>query len=201
MPSARRARPANRLQFALLLFVLVLAGWWQLRQRQDAPGPTIPPAATPGVATPGAANEEPAGVSRDDRAVSDRHDLSIDETRGGHTLARHVGRSDADLRARLERETNISAASTYTDRATAERTVARTLAASAARVAAWRNRQGSRPNLALDYRGSAGEVLGRSLERGRQSTVPAINAVVVLRWDNRRGFDYVLTSYPEARRR
>jgi len=60
--------------------------------------------------------------------MSDRYDLERDEKRGGHTLARHVGRSDADLGERLRRERQISAASTYTDRATAERVVALALA-------------------------------------------------------------------------
>lgn len=51
-------------------------------------------------------------------AVAVRYDLERDERRGGHTLSRHVGRSDADLRERLSRERQISAASTYTDRVT-----------------------------------------------------------------------------------
>ena len=49
-----------------------------------------------------------------------RRNLSDDEARGGHTLARHVGKSDGELRARLERE-RIAAASTYTDLGTARR--------------------------------------------------------------------------------
>jgi hypothetical protein len=35
---------------------------------------------------------------------------------GGHTLARHVGKTDAELIERLRREPQISSASTYTDR-------------------------------------------------------------------------------------
>ena len=37
-----------------------------------------------------------------------RHDLSQDEEAGGHTLRRHVGRSDDQLRERLQREPNIA---------------------------------------------------------------------------------------------
>ena len=134
-----------------------------------------------------------------DRLLSgETYDLGADEAKGGHTLARHVERTDAQLRERLERERNISAASTYTDRAIAERTVARAFAREAARVSAWRARSGNRPNLALNYRGSAGELLGRTLRRGRSSTEPCTNAIVVLRWDGKTGF--VLTSYPEAAR-
>lgn len=58
-------------------------------------------------------------------------DLSLDEAFGGHTLRRHVGRTDEQLRERLKSESNISAASTYTDRATAERVVGNRHAAGA----------------------------------------------------------------------
>ena len=40
---------------------------------------------------------------------------------GGHTLARHVDKTDAELAERLRLEPQLSAASTYTDRAVAER--------------------------------------------------------------------------------
>ncbi len=57
-------------------------------------------------------------------AAGTSRDLSIDDARGGHTLKRHVGRTDAQLAERLARE-HVSAASTYPDRATAERVVGR----------------------------------------------------------------------------
>jgi hypothetical protein len=102
------------------------------------------------------------------------------------------------LRERLRRE-RISAASTYTDRATAERVVARTLARQRNKVDQWLARQGSRPNLALDYRGTAREPIGRSITRSSPQPVPCADAVVVLRSDGGRGF-IVLTSYPEIAR-
>jgi Bacterial CdiA-CT RNAse A domain len=104
------------------------------------------------------------------------------------------------LKERLRREPNISAASTYRDRATAERVVARALAENHARVDQWLARKGSRPNLVLDYRGSTREEpVGRSLSRRSPHPVDCSDAVVVLRSDGQRGF-FVLTSYPEARR-
>ena len=125
-------------------------------------------------------------------------DLERDEERGGHTLARHVGRTDDELRERLERERGISAASTYTDRAVAARVVTSTIEGQADRIGQWIARGERRPNLALDYRGPRDEIIGRSLERGRAAPVPVTDAVVVLRAD---GDDYfVLTSYPERRR-
>ncbi len=132
-----------------------------------------------------------------DRLVGSR-DLSADEAMGGHTLQRHVGRNDDDLRARLEREPQISSASTYTDRATAERVVGAALEKGSRAFTAWRERSGRRPNFALRYR--ADGVIGRSIMRGHTASVPCDRAVVVLRWDVRRDRYYVLTSYPEEGR-
>ena len=126
-------------------------------------------------------------------------DLSIDEALGGHTLARHVGKTDAQLAERLRREPQISAASTFTDQATAARAVAAALEASSAQLSSWSKRQGRRPNLVLHYVSRDGP-LGRSLVRRARAAVPCVRAIVVLRWDERRNRFYVLTSYPEADR-
>jgi hypothetical protein len=126
----------------------------------------------------------------------DRYDLQRDEERGGHTLERHVGRTDNELRERLRRERNISAASTWTDRETAEATVAAALRAERGRVERWMQRGYPRANLALHY--DAGRPIGRSLNRGEDQTVECTSAVIVLRADGPNTF-YVLTTYPEAR--
>ena len=129
---------------------------------------------------------------------SQRHDLSIDEAQGGHTLSRHVGRSDADLRERLERERNISAASTYTDRQTAEAVVGDVLNHNS-RMERWMERGGRRPNLAIDYHGDPNQPIGRCMQRGSIVAVPASDAIVVLKASRDGGF-YVLTTYPECPR-
>jgi hypothetical protein len=126
--------------------------------------------------------------------------LSIDESMGGHTLARHVGKTDEELADRLRREPRISAASTYTDRATAERAVGAALAAGGGKLSAWEKRTGRRPNLVLNFTSRGGPPLGRSLRRGQKRAMPSARAIVVLRWDERARRFYVLTSYPEADR-
>lgn len=126
-------------------------------------------------------------------------DLAADERLGGHTLQRHVGLSDDELRARLARQPGISAASTYTDRATAERVVGETIARERTRIARWLNRAGNRPNLTLTYRSPAAMPIGRTVRRGESRSVACTEAIVVLRWDARREY-FVLTSYPERRR-
>lgn len=127
-------------------------------------------------------------------------DLSIDESMGGHTLARHVGKTDTELAERLRRDRDISAASTYTDRASAERSVGAALADAGGKLTAWQKRSGRRPNLVLHYVERTREPIGRSLMRGRSATVSCTRAIVVLRWDDRANRFYVLTSYPEADR-
>ena len=117
---------------------------------------------------------------------------------GGHTLARHVGKTDAELLDRLRREPQISTASTYTDRATAERVVGAALASPGRAFDAWRTRTGRRPNFVLRY--NARETIGRSMSRGRSTSARCDRAVIVLRWDDRLHRFYVLTSYPEVNR-
>jgi hypothetical protein len=125
-------------------------------------------------------------------------DLAASERLGGHTLARHVGRTDDQLRERLRREPSIFVASTYPDQATAERVVAETLQRFSRRIQSWSARAGARPNLALDYTGEAAVPVGRSLRRGDARVRDCTDAVVVLRWHPRAAY-YVLTSYPECR--
>lgn len=135
-----------------------------------------------------------------DQAQGPLYDLQADERMGGHTLERHVGKTDEELAARLRREPNISAASTYTDVLTARRIVALAIARSRARIDTWEARSGSRPNLVLNYATPDGAAIGRSLSRGQRVSRPAERALVVLRWYERERRWIVLTSYPETRR-
>jgi uncharacterized membrane protein len=128
------------------------------------------------------------------QAKTATHDLSADEAKGGHTLKRHVGKTDTELRERLTQE-RVSAASTYADRATAEAAVAAALEQNKERVESWRNKQGGHPNLVLDY--SSDKPLGRTLHRGESESQPCSHAVVVLRFDPPNE-EHVLTSYPQC---
>jgi Bacterial CdiA-CT RNAse A domain len=123
-------------------------------------------------------------------------DLSQDERAGGHILRKHVGQTEAQLRERLEREENITGASTYTDRGTAERVVGAAIAKSQDRIQDWLSRPGRHPNLVLDYDGD--EAIGRTMNRGEHQSRPCTHALIVLRYTGP-GSYYVLTSYPECR--
>ena len=122
------------------------------------------------------------------------HDLAADERSGGHTLRKHVGRTDDELRERLARE-GISASSTYTDRAAAQFAVGNALEENQNRIEQWMARSGH-PNLVLDYH--TDQPIGRTLHRGDSSSRPCDRAKIVLRWISSSEY-YVLTSYPECR--
>jgi len=124
-------------------------------------------------------------------------DLSIDDARGGHTLKRHVGRTDEQLRDRLQHEKDISAASTYTDRETAERVVGTAIENNQPKMQRWMERGERRPNLVLDYTDPS-DPIGRVMNRGAMGSVPCDRAIVVLKADGASDY-YVLTSYPECR--
>jgi Bacterial CdiA-CT RNAse A domain len=126
------------------------------------------------------------------------HDLSQDESAGGHTLRKHVGRTDDQLRERLRRERNISAASTWTDRETAEHAVGAALEQNRGKIELWLNREGARPHLVIDYDGDTSHPVGRSLRRDAGQPEPCAHATIVLRWMSPNDY-YVLTSYPECR--
>ena len=125
-----------------------------------------------------------------------RRDLSQDEAAGGHILRKHVGRTDDQLRERLERERNITGASTYTDRAAAEQAVGAAIAQSQSRIQGWLNRSGGHPNLVLDY--DSESPVGRTINRGENQSRPCGHALVVLKYAGPNDY-YVLTSYPECR--
>jgi len=133
-------------------------------------------------------------VERVSLNANNRHDLSRDESRGGHTLERHVGRTDAQLRERLQSE-DVSAASTYNDRATAEMAVAAAIRENSDKVNRWLQRPGGHSNLVLDY--DSDSPVGRSMRRGESQSFACSHAVAILKFVNTNDY-YVLTSYPDC---
>ena len=155
----------------------------------------------PPASTNGASSEPPSSIAA--RAESRQtngpvRDLSRDEAAGGHTLRKHVGQTDEQLRERLEREPGITGASTCTDRAAAEHAVGAAIAESQDRIERWLRRSGGHPNLVLDYDSPA--PIGRTISRnrGESQSRPCAHALVVLKYTWPNDY-YVLTSYPECR--
>ena len=113
----------------------------------------------------------------------------------GHTIARHVGKSDRELLDRLRQFPNLRAASSYPDRMTAQRAVNATLAdpRNAERVRRWLADARASDPLALTRRFN--DAVGRTAERGR-GVRDARGARVVLIKDGQGGYT-ILTSYPD----
>jgi Bacterial CdiA-CT RNAse A domain len=129
------------------------------------------------------------------KTVAVARDLEQDEAAGGHTLSRHVGQSDEELRRRLQRE-RISAASTYTDRVAAESAVGIAISSHRDKIRQWLSHSGGHPNLVLDY--DFPRPIGSTLLRNEPHSMPCLHAIVVLKWKPPADY-YVLTSYPECK--
>jgi hypothetical protein len=181
--------PRQRTLLAVIaLAAAALLGWF--RQRE------APPARAEGP-RPGSGTSDPVRSESPREPSGSRRDLAADEERGGHTLARHVGKSDAELDARLRLERKISAASTWSDRETAERVVGSALANGSERLARWLERPSPRPNLVLGARSDDDKPIGRSLRRGERRPRDCSAAKVVLK-DAGDSDWFVLTAYPEV---
>jgi hypothetical protein len=176
--------PANSVALRRLLALLLLVC------------PMLGCQAAPSRSAANSVGHEDTPASAEERASGAIRDLSQDESAGGHTLRKHVGRSDEELRERLRRERNISAASTWADRATAESTVGAALQQNRDRIERWASHSEGHPNLVIDYDSS--RPLGRSLRRDADQPTPCPHATIVLRWSPPNNY-YVLTSYPECR--
>jgi hypothetical protein len=96
---------------------------------------------------------------------------------GGHTLAKHVGKSEQFLRNRLALEPRITAASTFYDRQSAESALSAFMEANAPKITRWL--QGGDSEVVL--RGRAAHPLGIVISRVPTRPVEATGIRLVLR--------------------
>ncbi len=97
-------------------------------------------------------------------------------TGSGHTVSRHVGRTDDQLKDRLANEPNIPKASTYTDESEANTAIKSVLTAKKAEIEAWLKDSSKPPRLRVD--GSS--AVGRVMPRGAQASVAGTSVRVIL---------------------
>lgn len=105
---------------------------------------------------------------------------------GGHTLAKHVGKSEDYLRNRLATEASITAASTFKDRQAAESALSTFMDANSSKIARWL--QGRDPEVVL--RGHAAHPVGIVIPRGTARPVEATGIRLVLRRSSALGIGY-----------
>ncbi len=154
-----------------------------LAQLKDRLRAIVPAAAK--AAAPDAAARVPGGGLEAHEAAPGKN--------GGHTLERHVGKSDDFLRQRLATEPNISGASTFTDRATAEWAVAEALRRNEARIEAWLQSGEQRFVFDADLDRPVGRYLTRSMSQPK--TVSGVRVVLVRDATRPAGY-LILTAYP-----
>ena len=119
--------------------------------------------------------------------------LAAHEAAGGHTIARHVGKTDAQLAARLAAEPHISKASTFIDRATAESAIAQTIEANQAAITTWLGGSSNVLRITHSVPGA-----GRVLVRGAAAAIDVDNVRVVLVRDPSLPTGYrILTAFPQ----
>lgn len=137
----------------------------------------------------------PAGFGPSPAQAAEKESwLKRHEAQGGHTLARHVGKDEAWLRARLDQDPRLSRASSFPDVATAEKVIIAAGNANRNTIGEWlRNgRVGSR--ITLDYEGQ--QKIGISVSRRTPRVFDCFKARIVLQ--SVKGPDYfVLTAYPD----
>ena len=122
------------------------------------------------------------GVVGAARAIAVRRgaiSLAAEEAAGGHTIARHVGRSEAQLRARLAAEPRIRAATTFRTLSEAEKFVAEALRANQAGIMAWSRSAALGETKAFTH--AAGKVVGFGVVRATGSVQQMTRLAVVIR--------------------
>ena len=112
----------------------------------------------------------------------------------GHVIAEHVGKSDADLIARLAGSKKISAASTFTDQATAEAVIGGTIRHNRIDLVAWLRSAQPGDRLRLSHSGT--DVIGRGIKKGQTLVGDRTNARIILQAIGN-GDYHILTAFPE----
>lgn len=145
------------------------------------------------------ANAVRTGAVRGGRIVLMRHEASSQASRlGGHTITRHVGRSEAQLRQRIAETASTrrppAMISTFDDLATAERAITRGLQAHKTAIQSWA-RSGANNNLVLEH--AIGREVGMGVARVSGHTQRLSRVKIVLKKETYNGMPhYILTSFP-----
>lgn len=153
-------------------------------------------AAVPIVLTLGVAATRLAAV-RGGRIVLAEHEAATLKGVGGHTLAKHIAKTDAELAARLA-SGNAPAVSTFLSVAEAEQVISQAMRTNRAAIIAWAKTAGTAgisSTKEIDLAVARG--VGKVLIRGAASPTPgSIVRVVLLKQPYNGKLYYILTAYP-----
>jgi len=120
--------------------------------------------------------------------------LDFHEAAGGHTLERHVGKTESQLAQRLAKETRISGASSFTYRSVAESAIAEAMDRNQSAIDSWMKKRANR--YTIDY--DANRIIGITLRRRASKATQTSRFRIVLQRSTKLSPGYfILTAYPE----
>ncbi|MFM9265289.1 RNase A-like domain-containing protein [Tychonema sp. BBK16] len=120
--------------------------------------------------------------------------LDFHEAAGGHTLEKHVGKTEAQLAQRLADEKRISGASSFTYRSVAESAIAEAMNEKKSAIDSWVKKESNRYTIKYDTH----KVIGITLRRGTSKATSASRVKIILQRSIKLSPGYfILTAYPE----
>ncbi len=120
--------------------------------------------------------------------------LDFHEAAGGHTLEKHVGKTEAELAQRLEKEKRISAASSFTYRSVAEAAIAEAMSIKQSAIDSWVKSGSNR--YTIDY--NANKIIGITMRRGASKATSTSRLRIILQRSAKLPPGYfILTAYPQ----
>ena len=120
--------------------------------------------------------------------------LDFHEAAGGHTLERHVGKTEVQLAQRLASETRISAASSFTYRSVAEAAIAEAMSKNQSAIDSWMKSRSNR--YTIDY--DANKIIGITMRRRASKATQTSRLRIILQRSPKLPPGYfILTAYPQ----
>ncbi len=120
--------------------------------------------------------------------------LDFHEAAGGHTLEKHVGKTEAELAQRLASEKRISGASSFTYRSVAESAIAEAMNEKKSAIDSWVKKGGNRYTIEYDTH----KIIGITLRRGASKATSTSRLKIILQRSTKLSPGYfILTAYPE----
>jgi hypothetical protein len=130
------------------------------------------------------------------RISLEMHEAKAGSGLGGHTLLKHVGRTEAQLRERLVAEPKRTVVSSFTNKEMAEWAISETMRANAARIRNWIASAGAYSRLDMTH--DVGRRVGYGVARDTGELASMSKVKMILLYQTYNGMPYyVLTAYLE----
>ncbi|AOE91265.1 hypothetical protein LBM341_03011 [Ralstonia solanacearum] len=123
-----------------------------------------------------------------------QHEARVLKGPGGHTILKHVGKTEAELRARLAAEPNRMIVSSFHSLQDAEWAISKAMRANVVSIKAWAQSASRGSRLALTDQ--VGRTIGHGVDRNSGKLVNLSKVKIVLKYETYNGMPYyVLTAY------